>query len=269
MPRDESNSEEDDVATATQTAIVNVPTPVDVWGLPLAPMTFEQTLDAVEDLVARGEPSYFITANLRYAMLSEHDARLRAVNREAAFLVADGWPLVFASRRGRTPLPERVTGADLVPAMCARAAERGYRVFLLGGADGVGDEAARRLRERHPTLDIVGIEAPPFRPLSAEEEADLIGRVRAARPDILFVAFGQPRGELWLQEHVRALGVPCCVQIGASLDFLAARVRRAPRAVQRLGLEWAWRIAQEPARLGPRYAQDIAFLARKLVTRRR
>jgi N-acetylglucosaminyldiphosphoundecaprenol N-acetyl-beta-D-mannosaminyltransferase len=241
-----------------------VSAPVWVWGLPLAPVTFAQTLDRVGELIRTGKPAYFITANLHYAMLTDGDRRLVPVNEKAAFVLADGMPLVWASRWRPRRLPARVAGSDLVPALCERAAERGYRVFLLGGGPGIGEEAGRRLCERFPRLQIVGIEAPPFRPLSPEEESELIGRIRAARPDLLFVAFGQPKGEIWLADHCEALGVPACAQIGATLDFLADRVPRAPRWMQRTGLEWIYRLSREPGRLTPRYARNILFALRML-----
>jgi N-acetylglucosaminyldiphosphoundecaprenol N-acetyl-beta-D-mannosaminyltransferase len=243
----------------------SLPAPVWIWGLPLAPLTFEQTLDAVEELIKSGEPHYFITANLHYAMLTAEDTRLPAVNEEAAFILADGMPMVWASRWQPRPLPERVAGSDLVPALCERAAERGYRVFLLGGAPGVAEEAGRQLLRRFPGLALVGVEAPPFRPLSSEEQAQLLARIRDARPDMLFVAFGQPKGEVWLAKHYKELGVPACVQIGATLDFLAGRVRRAPRWIQRLGFEWAYRLSREPTRLATRYGSNFLFVARMLL----
>src|SRR5947209_6501864 len=112
------------------------PRPIWVWGLPLAPLTFAQTLERVEELIRAGRPGYFITANLHYAMLTDRDPRLDAVNRAAALVLADGMPLVWASRWRPARLPERVTGSDLVPALCARAAQKNHRVFLLGGAPG-------------------------------------------------------------------------------------------------------------------------------------
>lgn len=238
--------------------------PVWVWGLPLLPVTFQETLEHIDGLIQAGRPSFFITANLHYAMLTAQDARLPAVNAKAAFLVADGMPLVWASRWRPVRLPQRVTGSDLVPALCARAAERGYRVFFLGGAEGVAEEAVRRLTERYPTLPVAGIEVPPFRPLSPEETEALIARIRATRPDLLFVAFGQPKGELWLAEHCEALGVPVSVQAGGTVDFLAGRIRRAPRWIQRIGLEWAFRLSQEPSRLATRYARNGLFVFRML-----
>jgi N-acetylglucosaminyldiphosphoundecaprenol N-acetyl-beta-D-mannosaminyltransferase len=233
--------------------------PVWVWGLPLAPLTFQQTLEKVDQLIKAGRPSYFITANLNYAMLTAQDARLQAVNQGAAFILADGMPLVWASRWRPERLPERVAGADLVPALCERAARQGHRVFFLGGPPGVAEEAARILRERWPQLQIVGTAAPPFRDLSAEESSRLLASIRDARPDLLFIAFGQPKGELWMAEHCRTLGVPVCVQIGGSFNFITGTVRRAPRWLQRLGGEWGYRLYREP-RLALRYAQNARFL---------
>jgi N-acetylglucosaminyldiphosphoundecaprenol N-acetyl-beta-D-mannosaminyltransferase len=118
--------------------------------------------------------------------------------------------------------------------------------------------------ERFPGLQIAGVESPPYRELSAEEQAQLVERIRNARADLLFVAFGQPKGELWLAEHCQALGVPVSAQIGATLDFLAGRVPRAPRWIQRIGLEWVYRLYQEPKRLALRYGSNILFMVRML-----
>jgi N-acetylglucosaminyldiphosphoundecaprenol N-acetyl-beta-D-mannosaminyltransferase len=239
--------------------------PVRVWGLPLAPFTFAQTVEQIDRLIQSGQPHYVITANIHYAMLAGRDPGLAAVNAGAAFLVADGMPLVWASCLRRRRLPERVTGADLFPALCALAAERGYRVFLVGGAPGVGEEAARRLQLRYQGLQVAGIESPPFRPLTSEEHAGLIGRIRSARPDLLFLALSQPLGERWLAENVEDMGVPVCLQIGAALDFAAGRVPRAPRLIQRIGMEWAYRLYREPGRLLFRYLDNTRFLLRMLL----
>jgi N-acetylglucosaminyldiphosphoundecaprenol N-acetyl-beta-D-mannosaminyltransferase len=231
-----------------------------LWGLPLAPLTQAQAVEAVAALIEAGQPSYFITANVHYAMLTHQDPHLQAINAAAAFVLADGAPLVWASRWKGVPLPERVAGSDLIFDLCRRAARSGYRIFLLGGAEGVAERAAAALSRRYQGLRIVGTESPPFRELSPQEHAALLDRIRAARPDLLFVAFGQPKGESWIARHFQTLGVPVCVQVGASLDFAAGRIRRAPRRLQQLGLEWAYRMWLEPFRLGPRYARNARFL---------
>jgi N-acetylglucosaminyldiphosphoundecaprenol N-acetyl-beta-D-mannosaminyltransferase len=197
-------------------------------------------------------------------MLTEELPDLRGINERAAFILADGKPLVWASRMQGSPLPERVAGSDLIFHLCEEAAREGFRVFLLGGPPGVAEEASRRLVDRYPGLRIVGTECPPFRQPTPEEEEALVDRIRAARPDLLFVAFGQPKGERWIVRHLDRLGVPVSVQIGASLDFAAGRVRRAPRWMQRTGLEWAFRLWLEPRRLAGRYARNAWFILRKV-----
>ncbi|HEX3151207.1 MAG TPA: WecB/TagA/CpsF family glycosyltransferase [Gemmataceae bacterium] len=233
-----------------------------VWGLPLVPDSFERALDRIDRLIVQRTPSFFITANLNYAMLTDADPRIRTLNQQAAFILADGMPLVWWSRLGGRPLPERVAGSDLIYGMCDRAMRRGHRIYLLGAAPGVADEAAAKLRSKYPGINIVGVECPPFRKLSVDEERQQIARIRTAQPDILFVAFGQPKGEFWIAEHLDQLAVPVCVQVGATLDFVAGRVRRSPRWMQKTGLEWVYRLLQEPRRLTKRYLDNIAFLIR-------
>jgi N-acetylglucosaminyldiphosphoundecaprenol N-acetyl-beta-D-mannosaminyltransferase len=231
----------------------------------LARLDRGQTVDMVDRLIERGEPSFFITANLQYAMLSDGDPRLAEVNRRAAFLVADGMPMVWYSRLTGRPLPERVAGADLIYLLAGRAARRGHRVFFLGGKPGVAAAAATALSWRYPGLQVAGVEAPELEALSAEEHERLVERIRAARADLLLVAFGQPKGELWLAQNYRALGVPVSVQVGATFDFVAGHTARAPRWMQAVGLEWLHRMGSDPKRLGPRYAKNAWFLAKAVL----
>lgn len=232
--------------------------------MPFVPWTLGQTVDEVERLIGSCRPAYFMTVNLHTTMLIHDVPEMRAVAAGAAFINADGMPLVWASRLRRRRLPERVAGADLVPALCERAARNGHRVFFLGGAPGVGERAAANLQARFPGLNIAGIESPPYRPMTVQEEAELLERIRAARTHLLLVAFGQPKGELWVHRHSPALPGTVCVQIGGSLDFAAGRINRAPRWMQRTGLEWVYRLAQEPRRLIGRYARNAAFVGRML-----
>ena len=231
-------------------------------GRPSAPFTLAETVDLIGELVREGKPSFFITAPTHYAMLTEQNADLRAINSRAAFIVADGAPLVWASRWHGLPLPERVAGSDLIFELSKRRPRKGYRLFLLGGAEGVAEAAADRLQARYPGLQVVGTLCPPFRELTIEEQGSLVDRIRAARPDILLVAFGQPKGERWIDRHLGDLGVPVSVQLGASLDFAAGRRRRAPRWMQKAGLEWAFRLGLEPGRLCKRYASNAWFILR-------
>ncbi len=239
--------------------------PVWVWGVPFTPLTLADAVTAVGELIEASKPTYFITANTHYAMLTAENPDLASINRQAAFIVADGAPLVWASRWQRSPLPERVAGSDLIFELCSKAAQEGYRVFFLGGAPGVADEAARRLQARYPELQIAGTECPPFRELTSEEQTALIARIRSARPDLLIAAYTMPKGEHWLAANLAAVGVPVGVNVGAAIDFAAGRVRRAPRWMQSTGLEWAFRLALEPRRLFARYARNAWFILRMVI----
>ncbi len=234
--------------------------PVRVLGLPLTPDTFEGTLDRIDGLIAAGRPSFLITANLNYAMLCDSDERLRRLNEKATFIVADGMPLVWWSRLGPRRLPERVAGSDLIYGLAERSAKNGYRVYFLGAGPGVARAAADELIRRNPGLQVVGVDSPPFRPLTPAEEAEQFERIRVARPHIVVLALPQPRGELWLGENTERLGIPFAIQLGASLDFVTGRVRRSPKWIQKTGLEWLFRLAQEPRRLFRRYWLNIRFI---------
>jgi N-acetylglucosaminyldiphosphoundecaprenol N-acetyl-beta-D-mannosaminyltransferase len=244
-----------------QTQVVD---PIWVWGVPFAPLSIRETVIAIGGLIEAAQPAYFITANVHYAMLSEQNPDIQMINGSAAFILADGAPLVWASRWMGSPLPERVAGSDLVFELSAEAANKGHRVFFLGGADGVAKEAARRLCARYPGLEVVGTECPYLHRMTQEDELALIGRIRAAQPHILLVAFGQPKGERWIYKHLVELAVPVSVQVGASLDFAAGRIRRAPRWMRKSGLEWAFRLGLEPRRLLGRYLRNAWFIARML-----
>jgi len=235
-----------------------------VWGVPLAPWTLSETVAAISGLIKAGRPTFFITANTHYAMLTQENPDLRAINERAAFILADGAPLVWASHWQKTPLPERVTGSDLIFELSAEAAKKGHRLFFLGAGAGVAEEAARRLGACYAGLQVVGTACPPFRDLNAEEQDALVAHIRSTRPDLLLVAFGQPKGERWINGHLEKLGIPVSVQVGASLEFAAGRVRRAPRWIQDAGMEWAFRLWLEPRRLFTRYARNAWFCTRMI-----
>ena len=243
------------------TKVTSRKAPVTVFGLPVAPVTMEETIDEIDRMIEDGTPEYLITANLNFAMLVSEIPRLRDAVAQAAMVIADGMPLVWASRLGSNPIPERVAGSDLVPAICERAAEKGHRIFLLGGAEGAAAKAAEKMVAQYPGLQIVGIEVPPFRPMTEEENEELLDRIRAANADILLVAFGQPKGDIWILENYRKLNVPVSIQVGATINFMAGEVSRAPEWTQKSGLEWLHRLILEPRRLGGRYARNIVFLA--------
>lgn len=222
----------------------------------------ERILGALDE----GRGGWMVTPNLDILRRWTKSARFRELVAKADVVVADGMPLIWASRIQGTPLPERVAGSSLVSTLSAAAAERGKSIFLLGGDPGAAEEAAGVLKERHPGVRIVGTHCPPmgFERDEAAMEA-IEAALREAKPDIVYVALGSPKQEeLILRLRTLHPGA-WWLGVGISLSFLAGRVRRAPRWMQRLGLEWIHRLAQEPRRLAKRYlVHGLPFAAKLL-----
>lgn len=246
-----------------------------VLGLQLSRLSFVATMQRIERMLDLGQSSFFITAPLNYAMMSHRHANVRDANKHAAFIVADGMPLVWLSKLSGTPIEERVAGADLVPAMCELAYRRGQGVFFLGGAPGVADLVAQKMTNRFPGFQVAGTACPNMSELSDDDERKLIASINHSNAAFLFFAKGQPDGEVWLARNYEKLGC-ISVQVGASLDFIANGVERAPRWMQRTGTEWLYRLAQEPRRLSHRYFTNFVFflahapkeIAKALITHR-
>jgi N-acetylglucosaminyldiphosphoundecaprenol N-acetyl-beta-D-mannosaminyltransferase len=242
------------------------PATTNVWGLPFARVTMDQTIQWIADLVQRGVPEYLITANLNYVMLARQDPTLECVTDGAAGILADGMPIVLRSRGTKQPLPERVAGSELIYRLAEKASQRGWRIFFLGGAPGVAQQCAETLALQYPGLQIAGVHSPPFRNLSLDEQQTIVSRIEDAGTDILLVAFGQPKGERWIAEYHRQTGAAVSIQLGASFDFVAGKATRAPKVWQRAGMEWAYRMMGDPRRLVPRYASNAAFLVKTVIT---
>jgi len=226
-------------------------------GVPFDKVTTADSLRIIGQMIASGRPHYAATANVDFAVQALKDVELRRILADADLVLCDGMPLVWASRFLGNPLPERVPGSDLVPRLLAEAELKGWRVFFLGGTDESVARAAERVRTRHPKLQLVGAYSPPFKPLLEMDHEDIVRRVREARPDILLVAFGCPKQEKWISMQLHHAGVPLSIGVGATIDFLAGLVRRAPVWMQRTGLEWLFRLLQEPHRLFRRYSTDL------------
>jgi len=211
---------------------------------------------------------YVVTPNVDHTVILQQHAELRAAYAGAGLVLADGFPVVLASKLVGRPLPALVPGSDLVPALFAAAAEhRGVKVFLLGAAPGVAQRAAERIQQRWPAVEVVGCYSPPlgFEHDDAEN-ARIIAQVNAAQPDLLVLGFGAPKQELWIAQHQAQLQAKCALCVGATIDFLAGEKRRAPVWMRRLRLEWLHRVATEPRRLFKRYARD-AWVFPQLVWR--
>ncbi len=247
----------------------NDPRTIVLFGIPFHDVSMDGTLAWIDRLIAERRPAYLVTANLDFAAQASDDVELQRILVEAELVLCDGTPLIWASKLAGHPLRERVAGSDLVPRLAAHAVEKGYRIFLLGGQAESLEQAAKNLMASHPGLPPVQFYSPPFAPLHELDNATIVERLAEAKPDILLIAFGCPKQEKWIFMHYRALGIPCCIGVGATIDFLAGKVSRAPGIVGKLGLEWVYRMLQEPGRLAGRYWKDIKFLARQIVRERR
>jgi len=233
-------------------------------------LTFAEALDAFEALVQRKKGGRVFTPNVDHIVLAEHDARFASAYGRADLSFADGMPLVALSRLRSVRVPEKVSGSDFMLPMLERAAKHGWRVYLLGGVEGVADTAAERLLSRFPALQIVGRD--PARidlGASAEQRRREIDKVAATRPDVVLVALGAPKQEIWIDEVADALAPAVFMGVGASLDFIAGASKRAPAWMSKAGLEWLHRMAGDPKRMVHRYlvrdAELPAILLRQLV----
>ena len=238
----------------------------DVLGCAIDRLDMTGTLDAVEETIAAGRFTQHMSINAAKLVTMHEDARMREIIASCGLVSADGQSVVWASRLLGDALPERVAGIDLMQRLLHVAEHRGHRVFFLGATPQVLARAVEAITFRHPRLHVAGSRDGYFGP---EEEPQVRGEIRAAAPDILFVAMPSPRKERWVAAAA-GLDVGFAMGVGGSLDVLAGLVRRAPRPVQRLGLEWLFRLAQEPRRLLRRYVTTntrfLALLIREVTT---
>jgi N-acetylglucosaminyldiphosphoundecaprenol N-acetyl-beta-D-mannosaminyltransferase len=216
-----------------------------ILGVRVHDVTYAEALGHIERAIADGGALQIATVNVEFIMEARRNPAFRRVLAEASLCVPDGIGVLWASRRQGRPLRQRVAGVDLVERIAARAARRGWRVYFLGAAPGVAERAATVLSERYPGLKVAGCYAGSPRP---QEEDEIVGWVRAARPDVLFVAYGAPRQDLWIARNQARIGVPVAVGVGGSFDFIAGVATRAPGWMQRVGLEWLHRLLREPWR---------------------
>jgi N-acetylglucosaminyldiphosphoundecaprenol N-acetyl-beta-D-mannosaminyltransferase len=208
-------------------------------------VTYEEALMRMEEFIADGRPHQVVTVNSEFIMAAREDPHFARILNDSHLALPDGQGLLWAARMLGTPLKERVAGVDTLIRMAAVAAKKGYRVYFLGAAEGVADAAARELSRRHPRLEVVGTYTGSP---ALEEEDEILNIIRQARPHVLFVAYGAPQQERWIARNLSRLGVPVAMGVGGAFDFISGRARRAPRWLQRLGLEWLHRLWRQPWR---------------------
>lgn len=224
-----------------------------------------EALEAVQNFISSRFPHQVITANAEMVYSAWREPALREVINRAALVTPDGVGVVWAARFLGFPLRERVAGVDLVTRLAAVGAREGWRFFFYGAAPGIAEAAAARLCTLYPGLQVVGT-AHGY--LSELEEKELLQKITSLRPEVLLVALGAPKQEFWIACHLSLLGVPVCLGVGGSFDVLAGRVKRAPAWMQKTGLEWLYRVGQEPRRLKririlPLFVGKVIFTKRK------
>ncbi len=237
---------------------------VALFGLPVSNVTMSQAVSKIAEWIESGTRHQIVTANLDFARNARNSEFLHRVICGCSMVLPDGAPLLWASRLLRRPLKERVTGVDLVVELAKLSDERGYGIFLLGSDEKNVQEAVRVMTGKYPNARFVGRYSPAIRPLEEMDNAEMLRRIENANPDILLVAFGNPKQEIWISRNFHHLQVPVTIGIGGSLDMIAGSLKRAPKWIQNLHMEWCFRMIQEPRRLFPRYARDLMALARHL-----
>jgi N-acetylglucosaminyldiphosphoundecaprenol N-acetyl-beta-D-mannosaminyltransferase len=248
---------------------------IELLGVTIDPLRMDQAAAQVLAWVDNGPPRcrYVVTPNVDHVVMLQHHAGLQAAYREAGLILADGAPVIWASHLLGKPLPERVAGSDLTPALFDLAdddqarAGRPLRVYLLGAAPGVADRAAENIHRRWPGVKVVGTYSPPLGfEKDTAENLRILARIADARPEVLIVGLGAPKQELWIHQHAGGIQARVALCVGATIDFLAGEKSRAPRWMQQAGLEWLHRVLSEPRRLAARYAKD-AWIFPQLVVR--
>ncbi len=234
---------------------------VEIAGVPIDRVDMDGAIGRLREALARGPQVQVATVNLDFLVKAQREPELRSVLAGTELNVADGMPVVWLSRLVGRPLPARVAGADLVPILVAEAAAQGAGVFLLGGEGGAAETAARRLAREHPDLLVAGWHEPPRASLQELDRDHLVEMIDRSGARVLLVALGNPKQELWIARNRQRLpGVSVAVGVGCVFDLWAGRARRAPRWMQRAGLEWLHRLLWEPRRLAGRFATDAAWL---------
>ena len=230
-------------------------------------LNMAEVLDRIDKLIQIKKKSYVVTPNVDHIVQLEKDSELQKVYKNADLILADGKPLIWISNYYKTPIKEKVSGSDLFPLLCEMAGKKGYKMFFLGAAEGVAARAATNLKKRYSNLEVAGVYSPPFGFEENEEEVEkILQMIIKSNVDILIVGLGAPKQEKFIFKYHDRLNVPISLGLGASLDFEAGNIKRAPKWMQKSGLEWLFRITQDPRRMFKRYIIDdikIIRLVRK------
>ena len=220
-------------------------------------VNMDEAIQAIEDMIASKKKSYIVAINVDVVIKIENDSYLKEITDKADMVLVDGKPLEWIAKWHNRPIKSKISGSDLVPILCGRAAEKGYSIFIIGGKEGIAEKAKQNLERDLPGIRIVGTYAPPFGFEKDEKELNRINEmISSAHPDILIACFGCPKQEKWIYENYQKYDAKVSVCAGATVDFLAGNVNRAPKWMSDHGLEWFYRFLQEPKRMFKRYFID-------------
>jgi N-acetylglucosaminyldiphosphoundecaprenol N-acetyl-beta-D-mannosaminyltransferase len=220
-------------------------------------VSMKETISAINNMIREGKKRYIVAINVDVVMKIEEDAYLKKITDNADMVLVDGKPLIWISKMHKKPIKAKISGSDLVPLLCEDAAKKGHTIFIIGGKDGIADKAKANLEKKHPKIKIVGTYAPPFGFEKSDEELRKINKmISDKKPDLLIACFGCPKQEKWIYENYQKYDAKVSVCAGATVDFLAGNINRAPHWMSEHGLEWFYRFLQEPKRMFKRYFVD-------------
>ena len=220
-------------------------------------ITMDETVQNIEQMIQNGQKAYVTPINVDVVMKMEKDEKLKEIIDNAHIVLTDGKPLIWISKLKNNPIKEKVSGSDLVPQLCELSNKKGYTIFILGGKEGIAEIAKKNLEKEYSNIKILGTYAPPFGFENDPKELEKINEmISLAKPDLLFVCFGCPKQEKWVYDNYKKYDAKVSICAGATVDFLAGNVKRAPKWMSNIGLEWFYRFLQEPKRLFKRYFID-------------
>ncbi len=233
---------------------------LEILGVGIDKITGQEALQQIGAFIASGQPHQIVTANAEIIYQASKNEKMRSIINQAQMVTADGSGVVWASRQLGQPLSQRVTGIDLVNSICEQSAKDKWKIYILGSAPGVAATAAVNIRDKYPGCNIIGTHHGYF---NAKEEKQILAELEQLRPDVLFVALGAPKQEYWIADHIEQLQIPVAMGIGGSMDVLSGNVKRAPKWMQKLSLEWLYRLLIQPTRFKRMLALPKFMLAVK------
>ena len=233
---------------------------LEILGVGIDKITGQEALQQIGAFIASGQPHQIVTANAEIIYQASKNEKMRSIINQAQMVTADGSGVVWASRQLGQPLSQRVTGIDLVNSICEQSAKDKWKIYILVSAPGVAATAAVNIRDKYPGCNIIGTHHGYF---NAKEEKQILAELEQLRPDVLFVALGAPKQEYWIADHIEQLQIPVAMGIGGSMDVLSGNVKRAPKWMQKLSLEWLYRLLIQPTRFKRMLALPKFMLAVK------